>query len=118
MFCKQCGTQNDDSASVCVKCGEVFQQSGGYVPVQTVSNYLVFSILTTILCCLPLGIPAIIFSSQVNQKLQLGDTIGAIESSKNAKVFCWLAAGIGLLHILGWIGYFIMIAIIAASEGY
>ena len=47
------------------------------------SNYLVWAILTTILCCLPLGIASIVFSSQVNTKWRAAATSrGALNSSK------------------------------------
>jgi len=62
-----------------------------YVP-----NYLVFAILTTIFCCLPAGIPAIVYAAQVNGKLQAGDIAGAQAASKNAKMWCWIAAGAGI----------------------
>ena len=71
-------------------------------------NYLVESILVTLLCCLPLGIVGIIFASQVNSKYDAGDIDGAIKASKDAKKFMtWgLIAGIiivvlYLIFILG-----------------
>ncbi|MCB0473296.1 MAG: CD225/dispanin family protein [Flavobacteriaceae bacterium] len=62
-------------------------------------NYLVESILVTLLCCLPLGIVGIIFASQVNSKYDAGDIDGAIKASKDAKKFMtWgLIAGIILV---------------------
>jgi hypothetical protein len=62
---------------------------------QNVPNYLVQSILVTIFCCLPSGIAAIVFSSQVNTKLAAGDYAGALESSKKAKMWCWVSFGVG-----------------------
>ncbi len=61
-----------------------------------VQNYLVFAILTTVLCCLPAGIPAIVYAAQVNGKLQAGDIAGAQLASKNAKMWSWIAASAGL----------------------
>ena len=66
-------------------------------------NYLVWSILTTILCCLPFGIVSIIYAAQVNSKWQLGDFEGAKLSSKNAKVWAWVAFAVGIAGILIWI---------------
>jgi len=43
--------------------------------------------IISVICCFPLGIPAIIFATQVNTKLAAGDTAGAEESSKKAKKF-------------------------------
>jgi hypothetical protein len=62
-----------------------------YVP-----NYLVFAILSTVLCCLPAGIPAIVYAAQVNGKLQVGDIAGAQIASQNAKMWCWISFGLGL----------------------
>lgn len=101
MFCRKCGTQNEDSAQKCIKCGEALQTaSGGGVVPQNIPNYLAQSILVTVLCCLPLGIPAIVYSAQVNGKIQAGDIPGAMESSKKAKMWCWLSFGLGLLGSL------------------
>lgn len=68
-----------------------------------VPNYLVPAILCTVFCCLPFGIPAIVFAAQVNSKLQAGDVTGAMASSAKAKRWCWLAFGLGLLTSVGWI---------------
>lgn len=114
MFCPQCGASNADNAVVCVQCGRNFQPitpttplaATGVVipPGATVPNYLVFAILATVLCCLPTGIPAIIYAAQVNSKLQAGDYVGAQESSKNAKMWCWISFGLGLATTVGTIG--------------
>ncbi len=61
-----------------------------------VSNYLVPAILVTVLCCLPTGIAAIVYAAQVNTKLATGDVAGAQESSRKAKLWCWISAGAGL----------------------
>jgi len=69
----------------------------------TVPNYLVFAILTTVLCCLPTGIAAIIYAAQVNGKLLAGDYAGAQAASNNAKIWCWVSFGVGLFGTLFWI---------------
>jgi len=69
----------------------------------TVTNYLVPAIIS-IFCCWPLAIPAIIFATQVNGKVTAGDIAGAQDASKKAKMFSFIAIGIGLL---GWIIAFI-----------
>ena len=68
-----------------------------------VPNYLVPAILVTVLCCLPFGIPAIVYAAQVNGKLQVGDVVGAKESSKNAKMWCWISFGAGLFVCVAWV---------------
>ena len=77
------------------------------VPTQSVPNYLVWSILITVaslcLCCvvgtIP-GIVAIVYSSQVNSKLNAGDLSGAAEASRNAKLWCWITTGLCILGLL------------------
>jgi len=105
MFCTQCGANNADNAMVCVQCGRNLQtttptplQATGVVlpPGATVQNYLVFAILATVFCCLPAGIPAIVYAAQVNSKLQAGDLAGAQLASKNAKLWCLISLGLGL----------------------
>lgn len=61
-----------------------------------VPNYLVQAILTTLCCCLPFGIVAIVFAAQVNPKAIAGDIDGATAVSKKAKMWCWIAFGVGL----------------------
>jgi hypothetical protein len=68
-----------------------------------VPTHLVPAILCTVFCCLPFGIPAIIFAAQVNAKLAAGDIQGALESSRKAKTWCWVAFWLGLIPILIWI---------------
>lgn len=65
-------------------------------------NYLVWAILTTILCCLPFGVVSIVYAAQVNSKWQMGDYEGAKLSSKNAKLWAWISFAIGIAGILIW----------------
>lgn len=48
-------------------------------------NYMVWAILSTLFCCLPLGIVSIIKASEVNTKWIAGDKMGALNSSQQAK---------------------------------
>ncbi len=50
-------------------------------------THLVWSILTTILCCMPLGIVAIIYSSKVETAYNRGDYKMALKYSNDAKNF-------------------------------
>lgn len=68
----------------------------------SVPNYLIPSIISLI-CCLPLGIVAIIFAARVNGQVQAGDTAGALDSSRKAKMFSYIGLGLGLLWIIIWI---------------
>lgn len=61
----------------------------------TIPNYLIPAILS-LFCCWPLSIVAIIFAAQVNGKVASGDIAGAMDASKKAKLFSFIAIGIGL----------------------
>jgi len=110
MFCSQCGANNADNALVCMQCGRNLQPGVAPAPLPAtgvvlppgaaVPNYLVFAILTTVFCCLPTGIPAIVYAAQVNGKLQAGDLPGAQQASNNAKMWCFISLGTGLLVVL------------------
>lgn len=70
---------------------------GGYGAPPSVPNYLIWSILATVLCCIPAGIVAIVYAAQVDGKLRSGDYEGAVQSSNNAKTWTMVAAGLGLV---------------------
>lgn len=74
---------------------------------QCPETYLVWSILATILCCLPLGIPAIVFSTQVERLWRQGDEAEARRKSEQAKIWCLIAAGAGLVFSI--IYFFILL---------
>jgi hypothetical protein len=66
-------------------------------------NHLVWAILSTLFCCLPLGIAAIVFAAQVNSKYNAGDYAGAQESSRKARAFSLWSTIIGVVLVLLWI---------------
>jgi hypothetical protein len=83
-------------------------------PGTTVQNYLVFAILATVFCCLPAGIPAIIYAAQVNGKLQAGDLAGAQVASNNAKMWCLISLGLGL----GIVALYAMMIMLGILSGF
>lgn len=71
-------------------------------------NLLVWSILSTVLCCIPLGIVAILQSNKVDTLWAAGDHAGAQEAAKQAKLFCLIALGCGVVgYIIAFVVSFI-----------
>jgi Interferon-induced transmembrane protein len=71
---------------------------------QVIPNHLTEAILVTLCCCVPFGIPAIVYAAQVSGKVAAGDIQGALESSRKAKMWSWigfgLGAAVGLFYLL------------------
>ncbi len=130
MYCPKCGTQNNDSAYSCYHCGTQLRPGENYYqppppqpyyPPQSVPSYLVWAILVTVLCCIWLGIPAIVYAAQVNSKLASGDYAGAMESSRKAAMWCWIAFAVGLIGQIIYFGFYfayILAMIGLSSSGY
>ncbi len=76
----------------------------------SVPNYLIPAIIS-LFCCLPLGIVGVIFAAQVNSKVAAGDTTGALESSKKAKMFSFIAIGLGLLGIICYVLFVVIMGV-------
>lgn len=60
-------------------------------------TYLVWAVIMTVLCCLPAGIVAIIFSSQVTSKYYAGDIEGARKASERAQIWIIVSFVLGVL---------------------
>ncbi len=61
------------------------------------------AIASTLLCCVPVGIAAIVFASQVDSKWASGDFNGAQESAKKAKTFTYVGAGLGFVVLIAYV---------------
>ncbi len=69
------------------------------------ANNLVLAILG-LLCCWPIGIPAVIFAARVNGKWAQGDQAGAIEDSAKAKKFAMIALVLGIISSIIYFLFF------------
>ncbi|QFU92791.1 CD225/dispanin family protein [Amycolatopsis sp. YIM 10] len=64
-------------------------------------NHLVWAILTTIMCCLPLGVVAIVKSNQVNTLWLSGHFEAAHKAADEAKKWAmWSALSVVILFVL------------------
>lgn len=74
---------------------------------------LVWAILTTVLCCLPFGVVAIVYACKVNDRYAVGDVQGAIDASQKAKKWSIYSAVTSL--VIGVIYLFVVVCLGLAS---
>jgi hypothetical protein len=94
VYCTHCGTERADGATTCENCGQRVQVFEAPLPVP---NYLWQSIVTTLCCCPPFGIVALLFAVQVSSKLAAGDATGAQVASARARKWCIAALIAGIV---------------------
>jgi hypothetical protein len=75
-----------------------------------IPNYLWQSIVVTIFCCWPFGIPAIVYAAKVDGLQARGDFLGAMSASQSAKNWC-------LAALIGWVISFVVGVIFVAAGG-
>ncbi len=80
-------------------------------------NHLVWAILSTLLCCVPLDIVAIVFAAQVDSKYASGDYAGAVVASGRAKLWSILSAGSLLLFAALYLGMFVFFGAVGVIGG-
>ena len=131
-FCIQCGQPIEGDSSFCTNCGAPVQpetqpqepqptaqqpqpQPVQQQPVETKPrNFLALSILATLFCCLPFGIPAIIFAAQVDSNWNAGRYQEARDASRKAKTWMLVSVILGALIV---IAYTALIIVGVAKEG-
>jgi Interferon-induced transmembrane protein len=87
-------------------------QQPGWPGQREPDNYLVWAILTTVLCCLPLGIVSIIYSTKVSGLWSQGRYAEAQAAADNAKKWAIIAAIVGaVIGVIIAILYFFIFAV-------
>ena len=77
--------------------------------------YLVLSIISTLCCCIPFGIVAIVFSAKINSAVTAGNIEEAKKAAKTAKIWIIVAVAAGLLAS---IAYLVISALIGTGSYY
>ena len=119
--CTKCGQMFSDKASACPNCGCPNQQFTESKSSTTMENYnkpdnnLLWAILSTIFCCLPLGIVSIINAAKVDNLYMSGDKQGAQDAADKAKKYALFAAICGSV---GWIIYIILWLVLGGFMAY
>lgn len=105
--CPMCAEAVQPDALICRHCGTDFrapaptaiQPHVGTKP----DNHLVGAVVATLLCCLPLGVVAIVYAVQVDNLWRSGDYEGARRASQTARRWENAAQAIGFVVIGGYI---------------
>ncbi len=82
-------------------------EGGNYgQPMKPISGtpYIIFAIITTLFCCLPLGIAAIVFACRINPLQKAGDYEGAQDEAKKAKIATIVGMVVGAIISTIYIG--------------
>ncbi|AMJ57899.1 MULTISPECIES: CD225/dispanin family protein [Stenotrophomonas] len=82
-----------------------------------VSNNLVWAILSTLFCCIPLGIVSIVQAAKVNGLLAAGDIAGAREAADKAKKWAIYAAVAGIVVFVVYIVLVMVLGVGGAMTG-
>lgn len=77
--------------------GSNFNTFQGMQPQLPPPTNLVWAILTTVLCCLPFGIVAIVYASQVESEWNMGHYERAWRKSNLARTWSIVSAAVGIL---------------------
>ncbi|WP_106480994.1 CD225/dispanin family protein [Butyricimonas faecalis] len=85
-------------------------------PTPKPENWLIWAILSTVLCCLPLGVVSIIYATKVDNLWNSGQQEEAIKASNMARLFFFLALGGGVLALI--IGFISGLASMMFGGGY
>jgi len=82
-----------------------------------IDTWLWQSIVATLLCCLPLGIVAIVFSSQAQSAMNVGNMAEAQAKAKQAKTFTLIAVGLGVAAIVLYVVFVFVLGAGMAGMG-
>ncbi len=96
---------------------EEYNTDNQYTNSQRPNDLLVWSILSTILCCIATGIVAIVYSSKVNGLWDAGDHAGAQDAARKAKTWNLVGLGIGLVGWVLWLVYFFTVYKVMEANG-
>ena len=120
MKCKKCFTEIPEGATICPNCkaeqtattyneveNNYNQTSNPYQPMQSkpVSKtpYLIAAIISTICCCLPFSIVAIVYALKIDTAVAVGNMADAQRFAKISRNWIIASVAIGVIVLGGYI---------------
>ena len=94
-----------------------FPPTGPHASKEFVPNNLVWAILSTLLCCLPLGIVSIVYATQVDGLRAAGDIVGARADADKARFWAILSAVLVPVLLVLWFVLFGGLAVLGSLAG-
>jgi hypothetical protein len=91
-------------------------QQPGWPGQREPDNYLVWAILTTVLCCLPVGIVSIVYSTKVSALWSQGRYAEAQAAADSAKKWAIIAAIVGAVVGIMIVMLYVFIFAVAVSN--
>lgn len=79
-------------------------------------NFLPWAILSTILCCLPFGIVAIVYSTQVDSYWFSGNYEAARRSARRARTWTWVSVGVSVGCWLLYLLFVVVLGLLSYSS--
>ncbi|HVZ93847.1 MAG TPA: CD225/dispanin family protein [Phycisphaerales bacterium] len=124
MNCPKCGALVTPGAAFCANCGSSLAGAPPVQPGQAAyatfgqrpeppASYLWFSIVVTLLCCMPFGIVGIVYSAMAMSENSNGNYNKAYANSRKALMWDWISFGLGL----AWIIPYVVLMIIGGVAG-
>lgn len=124
--CSECGAQISDAASACPRCGAPLKKvTYGTTSQQSMNTgsanvcpetHLAKAIVVTLLCCWPVGVPAIINAAGVSSAFAAGNYQEAVQKSEKANKWSNYCIIAGVVFWLIYIAFIIVVAVVGAAD--
>lgn len=114
MYCPNCGTELRNTSSFCDHCGT--EVSGPAATAPSPTTVLVFSILSTVFCCVPFGIVGVVYAALAMGRHSARDFAASEQYRRNAKTWSWVAFGCGVVFVVIWMMSFVFGALNAVGR--
>ena len=70
-------------------------------------SHMAGAVLTTLFCCMPAGIVAIVFAARVDSLYRAGDAEGSLRASSTAQFWVWISVGLSVIGTIIVVAYLV-----------